>query len=886
MRLGLRPSGPPPSRERLERLRALHSIPADRPLPSLEPRAPPPAPPPPPQLAESLSEMEQACHRALHSLAAASHAGAELHAAELVQQLELIQQHIRSLSGAAHGAAVGSSRETRAASGAGLVATIAEDATPLEEQKMSEEHSVSEDEDELFTDEEPSRKEQLDKSQKTINQIDTIQGISIDEPDEMFDEDGEGVISKASRLCSCGVKVQPPHTKRRPNRSMAALLGDPMCEPLTLVYCLFRYRNNRSLAAALCDRISQSEHPETPTYTMHLCYLMLIEPISAVIEAMLLGKCKTSLHWALQVYWFCQGMIETHENTPGPRNYKRFLRLQREVQTGVGQLAEEKAGTISLRVHRSRSFSRQAMMQSLEATNRALTDAIGVRTVFHDVTRFIDRVTQISTSLNQTEPRSERAAVLVAELEKLAKDLPALAHIPTKQIGVFQRVLNVLPMEAKSLTTHARNPYMLFLEVEDRQDHLDDLSDIATVATEVASAEQHTTRARRLKEGIKRGGGKAKGAVGGAIMKGTTAMRGAVGGVREIRENRHQRKELEVARGNDPFSITETSVERTAQIQQTEDDVVASNTSTPWTAGAEEWVLRKQRIQGSSPFAGTAGWNIAAVIIKADDDLRQEAFCMHMIYIIQKIFRREKLEKLANGLKPYSIQPTSSQSGIIETVSDATSIDAIKRQMLKVHNSSSLEFYYRQRFPVDPPEGSSVVSLAQARENAMCSVAAYGLVQYILQLKDRHNGNILIDSSGRMVHIDFAFMLGWAPGGITFEKPQFKLTKDIVDVFGGRGSPHWDEFVELMVAGLQALGKHWAQIVRNVEMIVAARPQFPFIVNGKRKTVLTQLRRRFLLYKSKKQIRKFVIRMIEYAYENFWTNTYAKFQLLTNGIVA
>lgn len=46
------------------------------------------------------------------------------------------------------------------------------------------------------------------------------------------------------------------------------------------------------------------------------------------------------------------------------------------------------------------------------------------------------------------------------------------------------------------------------------------------------------------------------------------------------------------------------------------------------------------------------------------------------------------------------------------------------------------------------------------------------------------------------------------------------------------------------------------------------------------------LRRRFLLYKTKKKIRKEVLRMVEYAYDNFWTTTYAKFQLLTNGIVA
>ena len=40
-----------------------------------------------------------------------------------------------------------------------------------------------------------------------------------------------------------------------------------------------------------------------------------------------------------------------------------------------------------------------------------------------------------------------------------------------------------------------------------------------------------------------------------------------------------------------------------------------------------------------------------------------QAFCMHMINVLQKIFRKEKLEKLAVGLRTYSIQSTSSQAG-------------------------------------------------------------------------------------------------------------------------------------------------------------------------------------------------------------------------------
>ena len=81
----------------------------------------------------------------------------------------------------------------------------------------------------------------------------------------------------------------------------------------------------------------------------------------------------------------------------------------------------------------------------------------------------------------------------------------------------------------------------------------------------------------------------------------------------------------------------------------------------------------------------------------------------------------------------------------------------------------------------------SGVSLETAQRNCMHSVAAYAVVQYVLQLKDRHNGNILIDSVGRMVHIDFAYMLGWAPGGSTVEKAPFKLTRNLTIELGRRG---------------------------------------------------------------------------------------------------
>ena len=176
------------------------------------------------------------------------------------------------------------------------------------------------------------------------------------------------------------------------------------------------------------------------------------------------------------------------------------------------------------------------------------------------------------------------------------------------------------------------------------------------------------------------------------------------------------------------------------------------------------------------------------LIVKAKDDIRQEVLAMQLMKMLRQIFKEAGLNIF---LRPYEIFVTSSDSGMIEFIPDATSLDSLKKQLPKKHNKSwSLRTFYEHYF-------SS--SFEEAQLNFIESLAGYSLYNYLFNVKDRHNANIMLDSHGHMLHIDFGFLFQSSPGKLNFEVAPFKLTYEYIELMDGVDSELFQYFKALLI---------------------------------------------------------------------------------------
>ncbi|NXI92683.1 PI4KB kinase, partial [Psophia crepitans] len=435
---------------------------------------------------------------------------------------------------------------------------------------------------------------------------------------------------------------------------------------------------------------------------------------------------------------------------------------------------------------------------------------------------FIKSLIAIGKRLATLPTKEQKTQRLISELSLLNHKLPARAWLPTA--GFDHHVVRVPHTQAVVLNSKDKAPYLIYVEVLEC-----DNFDTANVPARIPENRIRSTRsAENLPEcGITHeqrtssfttvpnyDNDDEAWSVDDIVELQVEGRRGAPGGLPEIHTNscdnisqfsvdsitsQESREPVFIAAGDIRRRLSEQLAHTPTSFKRDPEDPSA-------VALKEPWQEKVRRIREGSPYGHLPSWRLLSVIVKCGDDLRQELLAFQVLKQLQSIWEQERVPL---WIKPYKILVISADSGMIEPVVNAVSIHQIKKQSLL----SLLDYFLQEH------GNYNTESFLTAQRNFVQSCAGYCLVCYLLQVKDRHNGNILLDADGHIIHIDFGFILSSSPRNLGFETSAFKLTTEFVDVMGGLDGDMFNYYKMLMLQGLIAARKHMDKVVQIVEIM-------------------------------------------------------------------
>lgn len=444
--------------------------------------------------------------------------------------------------------------------------------------------------------------------------------------------------------------------------------------------------------------------------------------------------------------------------------------------------------------------------------------------LFNDERQFVTTLTEYSDILRRFPDRSQRRNELKRRLTEMNENLSEmlLVHPLGGSSDPVQWIVNIAVDECAVFSSRERAPYLIRYEV---------------IVDNTATLEDPTLTRLRMTDGS-----------------------------------------FKVSSTSDDIYVPEVRVTSSVSSGNA-NSATTSNGATPKPRNAfqemafgESLVERCARVRKMSPWGGHPNWGIGALIVKAGDDLRQEELALQLIRTFENIWQEAGLMTQTH---PYMILPTSKDCGLLEVVGDSNSIDGIK----KACRVSSIHQFYLGAFG---GEGSPENALAQQR--FIESMAGYSVISYLLQIRDRHNGNLMISRLGHLVHIDFGFLFVTSPGGFNFESAPFKLSQELIDVMGGQGSDGFNYYKLLFFQALEAARERSSDLLALVSLMVPRNSMDCFGADPA--VVVWQLRNRFRHdLPSEADYALFAKDLISNSADNWRTRRYDQFQALQNGIL-
>ncbi|XP_073991037.1 phosphatidylinositol 4-kinase beta fwd isoform X2 [Rhodnius prolixus] len=477
----------------------------------------------------------------------------------------------------------------------------------------------------------------------------------------------------------------------------------------------------------------------------------------------------------------------------------------------------------------------------------------------------IKTLINIGKTLATVSTKEARTTRLISELSLVNLNLPARVWLPLNS-HTPHHIVRIPPHAAAVLNSKDKAPYILYVEVVE-------VEDLATspVVSKSMNTLRHTKSEENLAAALTSYSHLELDAESDCWSQDDDEISQQYVGVRKtVERDTISQLSQESTDSREPSLFAAGDIRRRLSESLHDPRPFTHDPEDPSAAALKEpWEEKERRIRECSPYGYLSSWRLLSVIVKCGDDLRQELLASQVLTMLQNIWTAERVPL---WLHPYRILCLSDDSGLIEPILNTVSLHQIKK-----HCQLSLSEYFTKEFG---PSNSEAFLTAQ--RNFVRSCAAYCLVSYLVQVKDRHNGNILLSGEGHLIHIDFGFILSTSPRNLGFETSPFKLTSEFVDVMGGPKSDMFEYFKILMLQGLVAARKHMDKILSLVE-IMRLGSQLPCFKCGA--ATVQGLKNRFHMNMTEEQLQLLIDNLVESSIHSISTKLYDGFQYLTNGIL-
>jgi len=585
----------------------------------------------------------------------------------------------------------------------------------------------------------------------------------------------------------------------------------------------------------------------------------------ASLERFFLEKCMNSIHFALKSFWYIHACMEYTRNK---EHVDRCESLRQDIETVVvnSKLPPKfyVSGKKIVQKRNIQEHDENAIIQRLMFKQR-------IAEYFNSQLDLIIFFENLATRLADYAPE-HRQELLVKNLEHLSSHLMNGLYFPLQHSANLPHLTLQCPIadEGRIMSSKAKVPFLMVWEVNESQIPVCDsqvpklLSAPGKKGGKVKLPPPDTPSAAELRKEL----------AAAALMEEPSDP--------EYEEEILSKSDMDDnhdIRLNAPMSAEEIgeSLEKLKRIRAPENrpkvtprDRRADSEPHQWNPFRLSNEDRKEAWKHRSKVAKLCPrWDVQTLIFKHGEDLRQEALCVQFIHMFDAIFRDAKLPI---QMKPFSIVCTSPYSGLVECLVNCTTVTRIRE------NCGDLFTFWESHFG---PRGST--GYIKATKNFIESLVGYSLFSYILQIKDRHNGNIMVLNDGCIAHIDFGFMFTNSPGGNSgFESSPFKFPEDYIEILGGEDSEDYNLFQVLMLQGFLTLRRHLPKFVLMTEIMLEGSPM-PCFIGGKER-VITELKQRMCENLSNEDCITHVMSLIEQSVCNWRTQQYDSFQKITNGI--